>query len=190
MQNVERSLLLRPTAFKPFVPRSRGVCHFLSPRDAADPSNRESSPSGRAWTSALSCQTEASLSASSNAPYESSAGHLEAMRSAAAGGGAAHSNSDSGRSSSKSSSSLSSRAPHVSPPALGDIYDGMVRDLEEKLRKQELELQQLREHLDEKEAAISQVGGHSYCYRSCVSIPRTELNRTCRHLWCTRRTRS
>lgn len=160
VQNVETPLLLRPTAFKPFVPRSRAAVHFLPPRGSAtDPSEahrpqgsslREASPSGRAHGSALSCQVERSLPA-----YESSACHLEAIRSTAAGG--ALSNSDSGRSSSKSSGSLSSRAPPASPPAPGDVYEGLVRDLEEKLRERELELQQLRDNLDESEAAICQV---------------------------------
>lgn len=104
--------------------------------------------------------------------YESSSCHLEAMRSAAAGG--AHSNSDSGRSSSKSSGSLSSRALPVSPPAPGDIYEGVVRNLEEKLRERELELQQLRDNLDENEAAICQVGtSHTlaHCLTLSVSLP-------------------
>ncbi|XP_055771828.1 leucine zipper putative tumor suppressor 2 homolog [Salvelinus fontinalis] len=76
-----------------------------------------------------------------------------------------HSNSDSGRSSSsKSTGSLSGRGQPLSdsgscgrsPPTL-EGYEGVVRELEEKLRERDLELQQLRENLDENEAAICQV---------------------------------
>ncbi|KAM9559700.1 leucine zipper putative tumor suppressor 2a isoform 1-T1 [Salvelinus alpinus] len=76
-----------------------------------------------------------------------------------------HSNSDSGRSSSsKSTGSLSGRGQplsdsgscgHSPPPLEG--YEGVMRELEEKLRERDLELQQLRENLDENEAAICQV---------------------------------
>lgn len=78
-----------------------------------------------------------------------------------------HTNSDSGRSSSSKSTgsgSLSGRGQplsdsgscgHSPPPVEG--YEGVVRELEEKLRERDLELQQLRENLDENEAAICQV---------------------------------
>ncbi|CAL8298773.1 unnamed protein product [Merluccius merluccius] len=78
-----------------------------------------------------------------------------------------HSNSDSGRSSSSKSSgsgSLSGRGQplsdsgscsHSPPPVEG--YEGVLRELEEKLRERDLELLQLRENLDENEAAICQV---------------------------------
>lgn len=78
-----------------------------------------------------------------------------------------HSNSDSGRSSSSKSTgsgSLSGRGQplsdsgscgHSPPPVEG--YEAVVRELEEKLRERDLELQQLRENLDENEAAICQV---------------------------------
>lgn len=78
-----------------------------------------------------------------------------------------HSNSDSGRSSSsKSTGSLSGRGQplsdsgscgHSPPPLEG--CEGVMRELEEKLRERDLELQQLRENLDENEAAICQVRG-------------------------------
>lgn len=76
-----------------------------------------------------------------------------------------HSNSDSGRSSSsKSTGSLSGRGQPLSDsgscersPAPADGYEGVIRDLEEKLREREQELQQLRDNLDENEAAICQV---------------------------------
>ncbi|XP_031679668.1 leucine zipper putative tumor suppressor 2 homolog isoform X1 [Oncorhynchus kisutch] len=76
-----------------------------------------------------------------------------------------HSNSDSGRSSSsKSTGSLSGRGQPLSdsgscgrsPPTV-EGYEGVVRELEEKLRERDLELHQLRENLDENEAAICQV---------------------------------
>ncbi|XP_049456238.1 leucine zipper putative tumor suppressor 2a [Epinephelus fuscoguttatus] len=78
-----------------------------------------------------------------------------------------HTNSDSGRSSSSKSTgsgSLSGRGQplsdsgscgHSPPPVEG--YEAVVRELEEKLRERDLELQQLRENLDENEAAICQV---------------------------------
>uniref|UniRef100_A0A3P9K5Q8 Leucine zipper putative tumor suppressor 2 homolog n=1 Tax=Oryzias latipes TaxID=8090 RepID=A0A3P9K5Q8_ORYLA len=78
-----------------------------------------------------------------------------------------HNNSDSGRSSSSKSTgsgSLSGRGQplfdsgscgHSTPPAEG--YEVVVRELEDKLRERDLELQQLRENLDENEAAICQV---------------------------------
>ncbi|XP_076141826.1 leucine zipper putative tumor suppressor 2a [Alosa pseudoharengus] len=77
-----------------------------------------------------------------------------------------HSNSDSGRSSSsKSTGSLSGRGGQPlsdsgsceRSPAPTDGYEGVIRDLEEKLREREQELQQLRDNLDENEAAICQV---------------------------------
>ncbi|XP_023183369.1 leucine zipper putative tumor suppressor 2 homolog [Xiphophorus maculatus] len=82
-------------------------------------------------------------------------------------GGHGHSNSDSGRSSfskSTGSGSLSGRGQplsdsgscgHSPPPVEG--YEVVVKELEEKLRERDQELQQLRENLDENEAAICQV---------------------------------
>lgn len=78
-----------------------------------------------------------------------------------------HTNSDSGRSSSSKSSgsgSVSGRGQplsdsgscgHSPPPVEG--YEAVVRELEDKLKERDLELQQLRENLDENEAAICQV---------------------------------
>ncbi|XP_041866920.1 leucine zipper putative tumor suppressor 2a [Melanotaenia boesemani] len=89
-------------------------------------------------------------------------------RNTAVGNGShGHTNSDSGRSSSSKSTgsgSLSGRGQplsdsgscgHSPPPVEG--YETVVRELEEKLRERDLELQQLRENLDENEAAICQV---------------------------------
>lgn len=84
-----------------------------------------------------------------------------------ANGSHGNTNSDSGRSSSSKSTgsgSLSGRGQplsdsgscgHSPPPVEG--YETVVRELEEKLRERDLELQQLRENLDENEAAICQV---------------------------------
>ncbi|XP_038148869.1 leucine zipper putative tumor suppressor 2 homolog [Cyprinodon tularosa] len=83
------------------------------------------------------------------------------------GGSHGHSNSDSGRSSSSKSTgsgslrgcgqplSDSGSCGHSPPPVEG--YEVVVKELEEKLRERDLELQQLRENLDENEAAICQV---------------------------------
>eukprot|EP00062_Callorhinchus_milii_P017890 gi/632970756/ref/XP_007901824.1/ PREDICTED: leucine zipper putative tumor suppressor 2 [Callorhinchus milii] len=84
--------------------------------------------------------------------------------------------SDSGRSSSsKSTASLSGRGHPLSdtgsrersppppplppplPPAGGQGHEGLARDLEERLRERESELQQLRESLEENEAALCQI---------------------------------
>ncbi|XP_035982547.1 leucine zipper putative tumor suppressor 2 homolog [Fundulus heteroclitus] len=90
------------------------------------------------------------------------------VRNTSGGGGShGHSNSDSGRSSSSKSTgsgSLSGRGQplsdsgscgHSPPPVEG--YEVVVKELEDKLRERDLELQQLRENLDENEAAICQV---------------------------------
>lgn len=90
-----------------------------------------------------------------------------AINTSGVSGSHGHSNSDSGRSSSSKSTgsgSLSGRGQplsdsgscgHSPPPVEG--YEAVVRELEEKLRERDLELQQLRENLDENEAAICQV---------------------------------
>lgn len=196
--------LLRPTAFKPIIPKSRASMQYLSPRHSASapdgqnnlnllsPAHRELSPSasdrstlyGRTRNSAggapLSDCERGSLSSLppyssaiySQAAGEAPAGPLEPMKCAPPLSG--HSNSDSGRSSSKStgSGSISGRAQPLSDsgssgrsPGPAEGYEGVVRDLEDKLRERELELQQLRDNLDENEAAICQVG--EKCCRHC-----------------------
>ncbi|XP_058507323.1 leucine zipper putative tumor suppressor 2 homolog [Solea solea] len=97
-----------------------------------------------------------------------------------------HTNSDSGRSSSSKSTgsgSLSGRGQplsdsgscgHSPPPVEG--YEAVVRELEEKLRERDLELQQLRENLDENEAAICQV--YEEKQRRCES-EMEELRQSC-----------
>lgn len=199
--------MLRPTAFKPIVPRSRASMQFLSPRHSASvsesqnnlnllsPTHRELSPSvpdksalysrsrnsvGGIQLSDCERSSLCSLPPYGSAIYsqasgEAPAGPLEPMKCAPPVSG--HSNSDSGRSSSKStgSSSVSGRAQPLSDSGSGgrspgpvEGYEGVVRDLEDKLRERELELQQLRDNLDENEAAICQVG--QKCCRSSGRI--------------------
>lgn len=184
--------MLRPTAFKPIIPKSRASMQYLSPRHSAgasesqnnlnllSPSHRELSPSeksalySRSRNSAAGIQlSDGSLSGLppyssaiySQASGEAPTGPLEPIKCAPPVSG--HSNSDSGRSSSKStgSGSISGRAQPLSDSGSGgrspgpvEGYEGVVRDLEDKLRERELELQQLRDNLDENEAAICQVG--------------------------------
>lgn len=189
--------MLRPTAFKPIVPKSRASMQYLSPRHSAGapesqnnlnlltPAHRELSPCV-SDKSALYSRSRNSVggmqlsdgersSLSSLPPYSSAvysqalgevpAGPLEPMKCGAPVSG--HSNSDSGRSSSKStgSGSISGRAQPLSDSGSGgrspgpvEGYEGVVRDLEDKLRERDLELQTLRDNLDENEAAICQVG--------------------------------
>lgn len=74
-------------------------------------------------------------------------------------GGHGHTNSDSGRSSSSKSTGqpLSDSGSCGRSPAPPEGYESIIRELEEKLRDRDLELQQLRDNLDENEAAICQV---------------------------------
>ncbi|TKS89524.1 Leucine zipper putative tumor suppressor 2 -like protein [Collichthys lucidus] len=200
-RNMEKTVL-RPTAFKPVIPKSRTSMQYLSPRHCANvsesqnnlnllsPTHRDVSPSSsasekcslysRTRNSNQSCQLSdsgrnslASLPPYSNAagysqaPGEAAAGHLEPLKSAPPVSGHGHSNSDSGRSSSSKSTgsgSISGRGQPLSDngssgrsPGPVEGYEGVVRDLEDKLRERELELQQLRDNLDENEAAICQV---------------------------------
>lgn len=205
IQNMEKTVL-RPTAFKPIIPKSRASMQYLSPRHSAgvsesqnnlnllSPAHRELSPSASEKSNLYSrtrnsvggiqlsdCE-RSSLSSLppygsaiySQAPGEAPAGPQEPIKCAPAVGG--HSNSDSGRSSSKStgSGSISGRGQPLSDsgssgrsPGPVEGYEGVVRDLEDKLRERELELQQLRNNLDDNEAAICQVG---HLDRSLVPI--------------------
>ncbi|KAM7381325.1 hypothetical protein PAMA_012264 [Pampus argenteus] len=201
-KNMEKTVL-RPTAFKPVIPKSRTSMQYLSPRHCANapesqnnlnllsPSHREVSPScsekrssysggrnaGGGSNQSCSLSDSGRNSLSSLPPYssavyslasgEASAGHLEPMKSAPPVSGHVHSNSDSGRSSSSKSTgsgSISGRGQPLSDsgssgrsPGPVEGYEGVVRDLEDKLRERELELQQLRDNLDDNEAAICQV---------------------------------
>ncbi|XP_032357627.1 leucine zipper putative tumor suppressor 2 homolog [Etheostoma spectabile] len=201
-KNMEKTVL-RPTAFKPVIPKNRTSMQYLSPRHCANvsesqnnlnllsPTHIEVSPScsekiisynrgrsiggGSSHSGQLTDSGRNSLS--SLPPYnssgyslasgEASVGHLEPMKSAPPVNGHGHSNSDSGRSSSSKSTgsgSISGRGQPLSDsgssgrsPGPVDGYEVVVRDLEEKLRERELELLQLRDNLDENEAAICQV---------------------------------
>ncbi|CAL8256219.1 unnamed protein product [Lota lota] len=124
----------------------------------------EGSSTGSASGGLGGSQLEAVPSLGRTAAATTAAAAVTAMGS---GNNHGHSNSDSGRSSSGKSSgsgSLSGRGQplsdsgscsHSPPPVEG--YEGVVRELEEKLRERDLELLQLRENLDENEAAICQV---------------------------------
>ncbi|TRY85636.1 hypothetical protein DNTS_008796, partial [Danionella cerebrum] len=183
-------ILIRPTAFKPVVPKNPNPVQYPSPRSGGSLSEsqgslnlllpgtgggvscqekRNSYNGGRNARSSQSCTMSdsgrnslSSLPTYSTTQSEAHTGHMVSTRSA---GGHGHSNSDSGRSSSsKSTGSLSGRGQPLSDsgscgrsPAPVEGYEGVIRELEEKLRERDLELQQLRENLDENEAAICQV---------------------------------
>ncbi|KAI4878415.1 hypothetical protein NFI96_029311, partial [Prochilodus magdalenae] len=193
-KNMEK-VVIRPTAFKPVVPKNRNSVQYLSPRPGGSLSEsqgslnlllpgggaglvcaekRNSYSGGRNARSSQSCtMSDSGRNSLSSLPTYSStgyslgpsdgtSGHPEPTR---ASGSHGHSNSDSGRSSSsKSTGSLSGRGQPLSDsgscgrsPAPPEGYEGVIRDLEEKLRERDLELQQLRDNLDENEAAICQV---------------------------------
>ncbi|XP_010868355.2 leucine zipper putative tumor suppressor 2 homolog [Esox lucius] len=234
-KNMEK-ILIRPTAFKPVVPKNRHSVQYLSPRPGGSLSESQGSlnlllpmngnngnmvvngtgsygnvvslvcsssasyTGGRNARSSQSCSmSDSGRNSLSSLPTHSSTSyslaHSEASGSGLGSGGSGvglepvtgrtaittggsgtngghvhssshgHSNSDSGRSSSsKSTGSLSGRGQPLSDsgscgrsPPLLEGYEGVVRELEEKLRERDLELQQLRENLDENEAAICQV---------------------------------
>lgn len=188
-RNVQQAII-RPTAFKPVVPKSRNAMQYLSPQlggglsgsqgnisvlspeqDAISPvtTERRSSYSGarnglfsQSFTMTDSGRNSLTNLNAYNGPVYS-LNQAEASKAVLSHG---HSNSDSGRSSSsKSTGSLGSRSqpgisdmgpPDPSPPPI-EAYEAIVRDLEDKLRERELELQHLRENLDENEVAICQV---------------------------------
>nr|XP_055032913.1 leucine zipper putative tumor suppressor 2 homolog [Misgurnus anguillicaudatus] len=178
-RNIQQAII-RPTAFKPVVPRSRNGMQFLSPRQGGALSGsqgnlsmfslgdedvtpvvteRRSSYSG-ARNGLLSHSFNVTDNSFTNIPaYNSPVSQSEPARHHG------HSNSDSGRSSSsKSTGSVGGRCQPLSdmgssgpsPPPI-EAYEMIVRDLEEKLKGRDLELQQLRENLDENEVAICQV---------------------------------
>lgn len=213
MENV----LIRPTAFKPVVPKNRHSVQYLSPRTGGStPSESQASlnlllphgaPSSTTGTNSGSCisnsysggrnarssqscsMSDSGRNSLSSLPTHSSTGYSlapsEGSSSGSGSGGQVepvpglgrhasggtgshgHSNSDSGRSSSSKSTgsgsgsgrgqplSDSGSCGHSPPPV--EAYEEVVKELEEKLRERDLELQQLRENLDENEAAICQV---------------------------------
>uniref|UniRef100_A0A8C2KCZ2 Leucine zipper putative tumor suppressor 2 homolog n=1 Tax=Cyprinus carpio TaxID=7962 RepID=A0A8C2KCZ2_CYPCA len=188
-------ILIRPTAFKPVVPKNRNSVQYLSPRSGGSltesqgslslllpgtgagsgcQEKRNSYSGGRNARSSQSCtMSDSGRNSLSSLPTYSSTGYSLAQSEVPTGhmetthsrGGHGHTNSDSGRSSSsKSTGSLSGRGQPLSDsgscgrsPAPGEGYEGVIRELEEKLRERDLELQQLRDNLDENEAAICQV---------------------------------
>ncbi|XP_061914061.1 leucine zipper putative tumor suppressor 2a [Entelurus aequoreus] len=217
-KNMEK-VLIRPTAFKPVVPKNRHSVHYLSPRPggsslsesqgslnlllplsasggangpsgagSASEEKRDSYCGGRNARSSQSCSmSDSGRNSLSSLPTHSSTGYSlapsegsssgsgsggqlepgQALVRNISGGIGGHGHSDSGRSSSSKSTgsgSLSGRGQplsdsgscgHSSPPA--EAYEVVVKDLEEKLRERDMELQHLRENLDENEAAICQV---------------------------------
>ncbi|KAG2463372.1 N4B3A protein, partial [Polypterus senegalus] len=197
-KNIEKTLI-RPTAFKPVVPKNRNSVQFLSPRPGCSGGGSAGSLSesqgslnlllpvggsvvcgdkrnsysgvrnGSSHSGTMSDSGRNSLSSlptystgCSLSQADGTSAHLDPSRGASVHG---HSNSDSGRSSSsKSTGSLNGRGQPLSDngscgrsPAPAEVEEGMIRELEEKLRERELELQQLRDNLDENEAAICQV---------------------------------
>uniref|UniRef100_A0A8C0GCB4 Leucine zipper tumor suppressor 2 n=1 Tax=Chelonoidis abingdonii TaxID=106734 RepID=A0A8C0GCB4_CHEAB len=198
-KNVEKALI-RPTAFKPVVPRGRNslLPGSVVPRTGASavPESQASLAHVLGGTAATSAEKHHSLSCRHSAhsgtlsdsgrnslsslptystgcsqlpePGSISMGHLSldshgGYPERGSRGLAGPSNSDSGRSSSsKSTGSLSGRGPPsdggscARSPVEGDEAL-LVRELEEKLREREAELQHLRQSLDENEVAICQV---------------------------------
>ncbi|TRZ04487.1 hypothetical protein DNTS_027554 [Danionella cerebrum] len=164
--------LIRPTAFKPVIPKSHSGSQFLSPRlglsgsqgnlstfannydddddddDFSTPTlERRSSYSGKA----LQSQNESTRLSLTNLNMQSH----EASK-----GPHTHSHSsDSGRSSSSKSTGSLGPGRSESGPAGGNLeaLESLVRDLEEKLNHREMELQTLRENLDHNQQAICQV---------------------------------
>ncbi|XP_061856853.1 leucine zipper putative tumor suppressor 2 [Colius striatus] len=174
-ENVEKTLI-RPMAFKPVVPKVRScqagvrpglsesqvsLTHLLGTDKPGALSCRAStlSDSGRNSLSSLpTYSTGCSQHPEAGAPPTTPHGPPDAP------GGCRPSNSDSGRSSSsKSTGSLSGRGRPSSDsgscgrsPLPGEEAM-LVRELEDKLREREAELQLLRDSLDENEVAICQV---------------------------------
>ncbi|KAE8283963.1 Leucine zipper putative tumor suppressor 2-like protein [Larimichthys crocea] len=179
-RNMEKTVL-RPTAFKPVIPKSppptetcrppppplRNAACTAGPGTAEAGSNQSCQLSDSGRNSLASLPPYSNAASYSQASGEAAAGHLEPLKSAPPVSGHGHSNSDSGRSSSSKSTgsgSISGRGQPLSDngssgrsPGPVEGYEGVVRDLEDKLRERELELQQLRDNLDENEAAICQV---------------------------------
>ncbi|KAM4703479.1 leucine zipper putative tumor suppressor 2 [Rhinophrynus dorsalis] len=200
-KNIEKTLI-KPTAFKPVVPKKRNSSlQFLVQRNAG-PSLSESQSSlnllfnGSAMGTnekhnSFSCRNSTHSATMSDSgrnslsslptystncshplePVSISMGHINldnhsnisGFSDRASRGRTRPSNSDSGRSSSsKSTGSLSGRGNPSSDSGSCDRSpivneEILIRELEEKLKDRELELQQLKENLDENEAAICQV---------------------------------
>ncbi|XP_059388886.1 leucine zipper putative tumor suppressor 2 homolog [Carassius carassius] len=169
-RNIQQAII-RPSAFKPVVPRSRDGVQYLSPRLGAglsgsqgnlsmsSPEDEDVSSVTKERRSTYSGARDALFSQSFTMSQNQSQNQSQSQSEASKHHG--HSNSDSGRSSSsKSTGSLSGRGPLLTEPlspAPIQTYETIVRDLEDKLRERDLELQQLRENLDHNEVAICQV---------------------------------
>ncbi|KAJ3607724.1 hypothetical protein NHX12_024775, partial [Muraenolepis orangiensis] len=174
--NMENAVL-RPTAFKPVVPRSRSSGRYLSPShgptgqsgsrnnlNSLSPAHADAPPScwderssycGRGQGAGRSCSASDSgrTSLSSPPPYPGSSEGRPGPALHAHG----HCASDSGRSSSGKSTGSSGRSPAPLEGYEDPVRDRAVRDLEDKLREREQELRLLRDNLDENEAAVCQV---------------------------------
>ncbi|KAK2530579.1 Lzts2 [Columba guinea] len=174
-ENVEKTLI-RPMAFKPVVPKLR------STHPGVRPGLSESQVS---LTHLLGAEKPGSLSCRASTLSDSGRNSLSSLPTYSTGcsqhpeagtlpatlhgppdptGGCRPSNSDSGRSSSsKSTGSLSGRGRPSSESGscgrspLPSEEAMLVRELEDKLREREAELQLLRDSLDENEVAICQV---------------------------------
>ncbi|XP_067286274.1 leucine zipper putative tumor suppressor 2 homolog [Pseudorasbora parva] len=148
-RNIQQAII-RPTAFKPVVPRIQ----YLSPRPGAGLSGSQGNLSRFSpEDEPVSAERRSSYSGARNGLFSQSFNSLTNLREFShSEAGKHHSNSDSGRSSS-SKSSGSGRGAMLSMEA----YEAVVRELEEKLREKDLELRQLRDNLDQNEAAICQV---------------------------------
>uniref|UniRef100_A0A8D0H1J4 Leucine zipper putative tumor suppressor 2 homolog n=1 Tax=Sphenodon punctatus TaxID=8508 RepID=A0A8D0H1J4_SPHPU len=195
-KNMEKTLI-RPTAFKPVVPKHRNpsLQGYLAPRPGTSALSESQASlahlfGGPEKHNSLSCRATSSHSGTMSdsgrnslsslptystgcsqqmEPVSISMGHINLDgHGSGSRGPAGPSNSDSGRSSSsKSTGSLSGRGHPSSDsgscggrsPVHGSAADEalLVRELEEKLREREAELQHLRESLDENEVAICQV---------------------------------
>ncbi|XP_053548448.1 leucine zipper putative tumor suppressor 2 isoform X2 [Bombina bombina] len=195
-KNIEKTLI-KPTAFKPVVPKKRnsslqylaqrsggpslsdsqGSLNLLFNGNSLGTNEKPNSYSCRNSTQSMSDSGRNSMSSlptySTNCshqmePVSISMGHINldnhnnVFSDRAARGKTRPSNSDSGRSSSsKSTGSLSGRGNPSSDSGSCDRSpineEILIRELEDKLKDRELELQQLKENLDENEAAICQV---------------------------------
>ncbi|XP_030045027.1 leucine zipper putative tumor suppressor 2 homolog [Microcaecilia unicolor] len=200
-KNIEKTLI-RPTAFKPVVPKNRntslqylvtrpavanmteshGSLNLLFSGNSVGNTEKHNSFSCRNSTHSGTMSDSGRNSLSSLPTYSTSCshqlepvsvsmGHINLDSHSGVNGYpegssrvlAGPSNSDSGRSSSsKSTGSLNGRGNPSSDSGSCDRSpvnsdEILIRELEEKLREREAELQQLRENLDENEAAICQV---------------------------------
>lgn len=205
LQNFEKTLI-KPTAFKPVVPKKRNSSlHYLVQRNGV-PSLSDSQGSinllfnGNSIGTndkhnSLSCRNSSISGTMSDSgrnslsslptystgcsqqlePVSISMSHINLDNHSNINGFSERvsrartrpSNSDSGRSSSsKSTGSLSGRGNHSSDSGSCDRSpiineEILIRELEEKLKDREMELQHLKENLDENEAAICQVGNQN-----------------------------